>query len=318
MNIFFYSSGVPYQIQMKNLEFVNQTHDLYEQLSRQFAGNESRLSDKLQERLTGALKSLVAFEENSLGPYVLSACECVRAILLTMHQEDFTNPSANSLYIRELQQVMTRISQNYLQLYNCKTIVTACLTQLSTRIVDLFIRLGSLLRPLSDTTRARLLNDSHQVESIIQQLLTSKLTDLGVYYKQLKAFRTLLKTSAPFDASSTSEVVDEGHYGQVLDESLPYHVLLHYLFSYAPADFKSPHQSLDWPLAKYSDWLDKHSGEKERLMVIKTCLEAYVNLVRQKKEKKFASIYPLMFRLLEKGLQSVMANAAPASSSADK
>lgn len=298
-NIFYYSSGLPYQIQMKNLEFVNQTHELYEQLSRLFTGNE-HLNKRQEEKLGAALKSLTVFEENSLGPYVLSASDCILAIILTMHQEDFSNPNSNSLYMRELNQVMQRIAQNYLQLYNCKTIVSQFLNQLSIRCVDLFIRHASILRPIMDSARHRLLNDSLQIESVVQNLLATKLTDLGSHYKHLKAFRTLLKLD------STEIIENEASLSKVLDESLPYHVLLQYLFAYAPTELRSPHQSLDWPLAKYSDWLDKHANEKERLMVTKTCLETYVNLVRQKKEKKFAPIYPIMFRLLEKGLQSVV------------
>ena len=133
--------------------------------------------------------------------------------------------------------------------------------------------------------------------------LLKMLVSQGTVYKQLKAFRHLLQTSSPLNGS---EVVDETHYATVLSESLPYSVLLHYLFSYAPADFKSPHQSLDWPIAKYSEWIEAHTGERERLLVVKTCLEAYVNMVTHKNEKQFAAIYPLMFRLLEKSLEALI------------
>lgn len=131
----------------------------------------------------------------------------------------------------------------------------------------------------------------------------------GVVFKQLKAFQNLLKTSSPFELTQSSalgqEVVDETHYASVISESLPYSILLHYLFSYAPVEFKTPHQSLDWSIAKYSEWMDKHPNEKERILVVKTSLDAYVNMVRQKNEKQFATIYPLMVRLLEKSLQSL-------------
>ncbi len=211
-----------------------------------------------------------------------------------MHQEDFTNSSSQScsLYVKELQQVLQRISRDYLQMYNCKAILTPYLVQMSVHCMDLFIRHASILRPMSDATRNRLVNDSQQIETIVQSLLSAKLTDLGVTYKQMKAFRHLLQTSSPFELSENTQsslgtdVVDETHYKNVIGESLPYHVLLHYLFSYAPTDFKSPHQSLNWSLARYSEWLDKHQSEKERLLVIKTCLETYVNSVKQKKEKK--------------------------------
>lgn len=103
-NIFYYSSGQPYVIQMRTLEFVNQTHELYENLSRLFNTHET-LNKRQEERLVGALKALIVFEENSLGVYVHSAADCILAIMLTMHQEDFSNPNTNSLYMRELSQV---------------------------------------------------------------------------------------------------------------------------------------------------------------------------------------------------------------------
>lgn len=128
-------------------------------------------------------------------------------------------------------------------------------------------------------------------------------------FKQLKAFRQLLLLNSPFEIESQSslgtEIVDETHYASALNESLPYSILLHYLFSYAPNDFKSPHQSLEWPIKKYSEWLDKHSNEKDRIMVVKSCLEAYVNVVRQRNEKQYATIYPLLYRILERSLQSI-------------
>lgn len=89
---------------MRTLDFVNQTHDLYEQLSRLFAGHEN-LNARQEERLRGALKSLVVFEENSLGLYVHAAADCILAIILTIHQEDFSNPNSNSLYMKELNEV---------------------------------------------------------------------------------------------------------------------------------------------------------------------------------------------------------------------
>lgn len=298
------------EIQLRNLDYVNVTHDLYEQLRLMFL-NDYRLNKKLTEKLSNSLKSLLSFEENALSPFISSVSDYILAIMLTMHQEDFTTPTPNacSLYIKELQQVLQRICRDYLQLFNCKSILNPFMNQLAIRCIDLFIRQASILRPMSDPTRKKLVNDSKQLETIIQTILCPKLTDLGMNYKQLKAFRHLLETSSPLQPENPSrlgtDVVDEAHYTQVLSESLPSSILLHYLFSYAPNDFKSPHQSLDWPVAKYTEWQDTHVSEKERLMVVKTCLEAYVNMVTQKNETQFATIYPLMFGLLEKSLESL-------------
>ncbi len=307
--IFAFSSAQSNQIQNRNLDYFNVTYDLHEQLNRLFTNSDLKLIPKLSDKLNGALNSLNTFQENALSPFIIAASDCIYAIILTMHQEDFSSTNQSySLYVRELQQVLQRICRDYLQLYNCKSILNPNLNRLAIRCFDLFTRHGSILRPMNDTTRQRLIVDSNKVESIVQNLLCNKLTDLGMSYKQFKSFRNLLQLSSPLEPKQPSslgeEIVDENHYNQVLNESLSYSILLHYLFSFAPTDFKSPHQSLNWPISRYSEWLDKHQNEKERLLVIKTCLEAYVNLVKQKKEKTFATIYPLMFRLLEKGLQS--------------
>ena len=307
--IFAFSSTQSNQIQNRNLDYVNVTYDLHEQLNRLFTNNDLKLIRRLSDKLNVALNSLITFQENALSPFIVAASDCIYAIILTMHQEDFSSTNQSySLYVRELQQVLQRICRDYLQLYNCKSILNPNLNKLAVRCLDLFTRHGSILRPMNETTRQRLVVDSNKVESIVQTLLCSKLTDLGLSYKQFKSFRNLLQLGSPLDPKQPSslgdEIVDENHYIQVLNESLSYSILLHYLFSYAPTDFKSPHQSLNWTISRYSEWLDKHQNEKERLLVIKTCLEAYVNLVKQKKEKTFATIYPLMFRLLEKGLQS--------------
>ena len=168
------------EIQLRNLDYVNVTHDLYEQLRLMFL-NDYRLNKKLTEKLSNSLKSLLSFEENALSPFISSVSDYILAIMLTMHQEDFTTPTPNacSLYIKELQQVLQRICRDYLQLFNCKSILNPFMNQLAIRCIDLFIRQASILRPMSDPTRKKLVNDSKQLETIIQTILCPKLTDLG-------------------------------------------------------------------------------------------------------------------------------------------
>ena len=166
-------------VQMKNLDYVNVTHDLYEQLRLMFE-TDFKLSKRLQEKLNNSLKSLLNFEETALSPFVASVSEYILAIMLTMHQEDFSvTTQPYSLYIRELQQVLQRVCRDYLRLYNCKSILNPFMNQLAVKCIDLFIRHASILRPLSDSVRARLVKDSQQLETIIQTILCPKLTDLG-------------------------------------------------------------------------------------------------------------------------------------------
>ena len=69
----FVSASSPNQVQMKNLDYVNVTHDLYEQMTRMFAAE--KLSEKHETKLTSALKSLLVFEENALVPFIKSASD---------------------------------------------------------------------------------------------------------------------------------------------------------------------------------------------------------------------------------------------------
>lgn len=167
------------QIQAKNLDYVNVTHDLHEQLRLMFE-NDYKLSQRLQTKLASSLKALPTFEENVISPFVASVSEYIVAIMLTMHQEDFGETGQPfSLYMRELQQVLQRVCRDYLSLYNCKSILNPFMNQLAVKCIDLFIRHASILRPVSDAARARLVKDSQQLESIIQTILCPKLTDLG-------------------------------------------------------------------------------------------------------------------------------------------
>ncbi len=83
----------PSPLQLKTLDFLNTTHDLYIQLGQLF-DSAPRVSQVLSDKLSNSLQSLVVFEENALQPFFASASNHVLAILLTLHQEDFViNPS---------------------------------------------------------------------------------------------------------------------------------------------------------------------------------------------------------------------------------
>ena len=58
------------QVQTKNLDYVNSTHDLFEQMTRMFANE--KLSKKLEDKLNVALKTLLVFEENALKPFIVA------------------------------------------------------------------------------------------------------------------------------------------------------------------------------------------------------------------------------------------------------
>ncbi|CAL8242565.1 unnamed protein product [Merluccius merluccius] len=59
-------------------------------------------------------------------------------------------------------------------------------------------------------------------------------------------------------------------------------------------------QRAEWSIARYSQWLDDHPSERDRLTLIRAALEAYVQSVRSRQGKEFAPIYPIMLQLLQR------------------
>lgn len=301
-----------------NLDCINLAYDLYELLLKLL--NETKqqysfeLNDYFKDYVNNVLnEQLLKFIKISINPLYQYACDCTEAIILTIYNEDLSAQSTTiSMYIKELQQVVGRLAKDYFLFYQCKSIINDYFKQLSIRILVLFVRHATMVKLNSNKIRKRLLNDSHQIELIISNILYSKLNDLGVHYKQLKAYRNLLQLSIDYEDQQGNNY-DEFNQNfvdslnAIADSSLlPNNIILNYLItSYAYNEIKMPNQTLDWSFLKYSQWLDKHTNEKERLHIIKTTLEDYVNLIKQKNEKKFTSIYPIMIQLLEKGLQTL-------------
>ncbi|KAL1458571.1 hypothetical protein WDU94_008709 [Cyamophila willieti] len=77
------------------------------------------------------------------------------------------------------------------------------------------------------------------------------------------------------------------------------------LFSHAPTEIVSPHESANWSLLQLSQWLDKHSQEKDKLELISGTLQRYQTLVRDSNLPNFHEIYPLMKSLLDSALSKL-------------
>jgi len=88
-----------------------------------------------------------------------------------------------------------------------------------------------------------------------------------------------------------------------IGDPLPYSYTLNYLFSRAPLEMRSPHQVQGWSEKEYSDWMDKHLLEKDRLAFIQATLDTYAKRVRSQGQSRYAPIYPVMVELLKKGMK---------------
>uniref|UniRef100_A0A7N6AXG1 Conserved oligomeric Golgi complex subunit 5 n=1 Tax=Anabas testudineus TaxID=64144 RepID=A0A7N6AXG1_ANATE len=234
----------------------------------------------------------LALMSSAVQPLLQSVGDSIEAILITLHQEDFSGPDKPdvpcSLYMKELQGFISRVMADYFRHFQCADFIYESTESIAQRAIKLFIRHASLLRPLGEGGKMRLAADFAQMEMAVAPLCR-RVSDLGKPYRMLRSFRPLLFQTSELIASSPA-----------VGDLIPYSTLLHFLFTRAPSELKSPHQRSEWSIARYSQWLDDHPSERDRLTLIRGALEAYVQSVRARQGKEFAPIYPIMLQLLQK------------------
>uniref|UniRef100_A0A8C7G911 Conserved oligomeric Golgi complex subunit 5 n=1 Tax=Oncorhynchus kisutch TaxID=8019 RepID=A0A8C7G911_ONCKI len=239
---------------------------------------------------------LQALMASAVQPLLLSVSDSIEAIIITMHQEDFSGSMSTpgkpdvpcSLYMRELQGFVGRVMADYFRHFQCVDFIYDNTESIAQRCITLFIRHASLLRPLGEGGKMRLAADFAQMELAVAPLCR-RVSELGKPYRLLRSFRPLLFQNSELIASSPA-----------VGDLIPYSTLLHFLFTRAPSELKSPHQRAEWSIARYSQWLDDHPSERDRLTLIRGALEAYMQSVRARQGKEFAPVYPIMVQLLQR------------------
>ncbi|XP_057373546.1 conserved oligomeric Golgi complex subunit 5-like [Daphnia carinata] len=293
--------GPPTAAQKTNAGAVNLLHQFDRNLRRAVVSLPG-LPEDCVTAVTDSLRHIATLMRNSIQPLLTSLTDAIEAILLTMHDEDFSSahpPESGaasapcSLYMKELQNFMSRSAGDYFSLYHSPDFLREELRAVATRCLDLFVRHASLLRPLGDGGKMKLAADFAQMELAISSFY-DRPTELGRSYRVLRSFRPLLFQTVEHLAQSPA-----------VGDVIPYSLVLHFLFARAPAELKSPHQGAGWSVVRYSKWLDEHATEKERLSVIQGALESYVQGVKQRQAKEFAKEYAIMVQLLQKALASL-------------
>ncbi|XP_044182352.1 conserved oligomeric Golgi complex subunit 5-like [Acropora millepora] len=283
--------------QQRNAVMVNSLFQLYQAVSKIVEGLRSPPPVAIDAISTG-LQGTLALMNSALDPLLDAIQLELENYIFKMHSEDFTSSTLShdiadspdapcSGYIQDMQKFITGVEKSYISLYECKDIVFERLQVIVCRVIDLFIRHASLLRPIGEGGKLKLAADMAQIEFAVGPLC-HKVSDLGRSYKLLRSFRPLL-------FQTPEDIVNNPSLG----ESLPFSVVLHYLFSRAPIELKYPHEVAGWSLSFYSHWLDEHESEEEKLALIRGTLEAHAQSVRSRGEKEFASIYPIMLRILQ-------------------
>ncbi|KAG7169758.1 Conserved oligomeric Golgi complex subunit 5-like [Homarus americanus] len=264
--------GSPTPAQVLNAAVVNQLLYVRSQVERTASATLAHLPQPVTSMLLQALPSIDSLMSSAVQPLVDSITDAIEAIILTMHSEDFSGgdtggtDSQCSLYLKELQGFITRAADDYLAIYQPSNIIKEKIHTLACRCLDLFVRHASLLRPIGEGGKLRLAADFAQMELAISPLC-SRPSELGRPYRIVRSFRPLL-----------------------------FQTVQHVIASPSIGD------TAGWSVSRYSNWLDEHQDERERLQLVRGALEAYVASVRSRHLTQFASVYPSMLKLLEKGM----------------
>ncbi|XP_060885394.1 conserved oligomeric Golgi complex subunit 5 isoform X2 [Labrus mixtus] len=281
--------------QRRNVAVVNSLYRLQQAVAKIISGLGSSPA-AAAEALSSSLEGVQALMSSAVQPLLQSVSDSIEAIIITLHQEDFSGPLSTpdkpdvpcSLYMKELQGFISRVMADYFRHFQCLDFIYESTEAIAQRAIELFIRHTSLLRPLGEGGKMRLAADFAQMEMAVAPLCR-RVSDLGKPYRMLRSFRPLLFQTSELIASSPA-----------VGELIPYSTLLHFLLTRAPSELKSPHQRAEWSIARYSQWLDDHPSERDRLSLLRGALEAYVQSVRARQGKEFAPIYPIMLQLLQR------------------
>ncbi|XP_043528102.1 conserved oligomeric Golgi complex subunit 5 [Frieseomelitta varia] len=290
----------PTTVQQTNVSLANLLYYLSSQVTRVIA-NLSGLPSEGSSVIFVALKEIDILTKNILSPLLASINDAIESIILTMHDDaEFRDPSSPvgkeincSLYMRELQGFILRSVNTFLMPYKNQAVVAECCKSVASRCIELFVRHASLLRPLTDLGRTKLIVDFSQIEVAVAPLCRGG--QLGSSEQQ--QYRTLraLKALLPLSPDEIVQKVLEGEGECGVPRSL---VLLH-LFSTAPPELVSPHQSTSWSVGRLSQWMDKHPNERDRLAFCSGPLERYHLTVRQQNLPTFHPLFPLMKKLAD-------------------
>ncbi|XP_075214517.1 conserved oligomeric Golgi complex subunit 5 four way stop isoform X2 [Lycorma delicatula] len=285
--------------QILNVNIGNIAYYLTTQVRRVSTNMSANLPKPAVTELNKALGNADHLTKLIINPLIGSINDAIESIILTIHQEDFNmeeTPTGSSLYMKELVAFISRAASSYLAPYHHQQVITQNCLDVAIRCIELFLRHACLVRPMSIAGRVKLAADFKQLEVAISPLC-KQLSELGRSYRLLRSFRPLIE-AAPQEVADCS----------LLGDLIPYSLALMSLFSRAPSELPSPHQSANWSIARLSQWLDSHKNEKERLELLSGALQKYQQRVRQQNQTNFHPVYPILMDVLKKGFESIAAS----------
>ncbi|KAE9027859.1 hypothetical protein PR003_g12643 [Phytophthora rubi] len=220
--------------------------------------------------LTPCREMITELEYALLGFYLQALAVLLEGIFAKMHDESFGDQSgptrmansgdaprstggfrssqgtSGSKYMQEFCNAFAVILEEHLRRLPIASFATKCLADFVERLISVFIRHASLVRPLTENGKLRLANDMAQLELRLENIVP--LRNVGASYDELRAFRHMIFLD-------NSEILRD----TTIDKIRPSNVW-HHLTSRAPPELQLPHQMKHWTASKYIEWLDTRAA----------------------------------------------------------
>ncbi|KAM7121287.1 conserved oligomeric Golgi complex subunit 5 isoform 8-T9 [Molossus nigricans] len=185
--------------QRRNVAVVNSLFKLHQSVTK-VVSSQSSFPPAAEQTIISALKTIHVLMGNAVQPLLTSVGDAIEAIIITMHQEDFSGSLTGSgkpdvpcsLYMKELQGFIARVMSDYFKHFECLDFVFDNTEAIAQRAIELFIRNASLIRPLGEGGKMRLAADFAQMELAVGPFCR-RVSDLGKSYRMLRSFRGALE-----------------------------------------------------------------------------------------------------------------------------
>lgn len=289
----------PTSAQQKNADLCNALYYFSSQIKRLLVNMNTMLPPESIQIVQNSLKDISSLPVLQL--FAESIKNSLYIILMTMHDEPdlvrADDPTGKNLscspYMKELQQFVSRCKDIYLSMFTEKPALNECCLNIARACTERFVQHVCNVRPLSKFGRVKLQIDCKHLETALSPLVAD-MTDLGDFYRQLKALQLLLEKTPQEIAKS-----------QLEGASLPYSLVMMLLFSYAGPQLMAPHTCAGWNVQKLMQWLDSHKNERERLEFVAGALQRYQNHIRNNQIATYDEVYPVLVQLLEDGRKNL-------------
>lgn len=289
----------PTSSQQKNADLCNALYYFSSQIKRVLINMNSLLPQESIQIVQNSLKDMSSLPILQL--FSESIKNSLYIILMTLHDEPdlirADDPVGKTLpcspYMKELQQFVSRCKDIYLSMFSDKSALNECCLNIAKACIDRFLHHICNVRPLTKFGRVKLQVDCKHIEIALAPLVND-MTELGDFYRQLKALNLLLEKTPQEIAKSQAE-----------GACLSYSLVMMFLFSHAGHQLLAPHTCAGWNIQKLMQWLDSHRHEKDRLEFVAGALQRYQNHVRQNQIASYDEVYPILLQLLEDGRKNL-------------